>query len=575
MHDPCKKKVILLFFFIFSLHCGMWAVQRISLPDYCEAIRINQVGYYPSAVKSAVITAKTASDSFQLIHTTSHEVHFTGRLSKTLIWKLAGDTVRLADFSAFNTPGQYTLFIKGLGHSAPFSIGDHVYKDALHAAVKSFYYQRASFPLEERHAGLWHRPAGHLDTKIILHPSTGKTGTIAAPGGWYDAGDFGKYTVNGGYSLGQMLFLYEQYPHLLGDKSLQIPESGNGIPDFIDEMKYQMDWLLCMQDTDGGVFFKVTTSLFPDMIMPQTDTMPRFMVGKSTTASLVFAAVAAKMYRAYKAIDSEYATRCLQAATRAWRWAITHPQVFFKNPEDIKTGEYGDSDPSEEFYWAAAELFVATSGRPYADYLADNTPVFTFREGNSWATFARFLGAITLTNSAAHVSEAVNPMKAIVETANILLDRIENNDYHQPIIDFHWGSNSDVLDAAMIMATAYRITGNQSYMKGVQQSIDYIFGKNATGYCFVTGIGTKSPVSIHHRQSHADQVSAPVPGFVSGGANSRLQDAAFVSYPPNAPPMKCWVDNFNSYASNEICNNWNAPLVYVLGFLESEVSEIK
>lgn len=540
--------------------------------EYSEAIRINQTGYYPSAVKTAVIALPAASDSFQLVLKETRQVVFYGRLSNPVTWKLAGETVRIADFSAMKIPGEYMLFVRGLGYSYPFRIGHHVYAEALKASVKSFYFQRASMPLDNKYAGDWHRPVGHPDQNIILHPSTGRSGIIASPGGWYDAGDFGKYTVNGGYSLGLMLFLYEQYPQILGDNSLLIPESGNGSSDFLDEMKYQMDWLLTMQDADGGVFFKVTTAVFPDMIMPHADTMPRYMVGKSTAASLVFAAVAAKMHRIYKVKDAAYAARCLQMATLAWNWSLAHPQEYFKNPVDIKTGEYGDSDLSEEFYWAAAELLAATSGRKYAEYLSDNTPDLTFREGNSWATFARFLGAFTLISSMPENPESVRSARAVIQTADSLLARTETNDYLQPVIDFHWGSNSDALDAAMIMAMACRFTDNKKYLKGVQQSVDYIFGKNATGFSFVTGYGTKTPLSVHHRQSQADDIALPVPGFVSGGPNSRLQDAAFVKYPPGAPPMKCWVDDFNSYASNEICNNWNAPLIYVLGFLESVLS---
>jgi endoglucanase len=542
------------------------------LPEFCEAIRINQTGYYPSAIKTAVIALPAASDSFQLVQRETKKVVFYGKLSNSVTWKLAGETVRIADFSVMATPGEYMLFVKGLGYSFPFRISHNVYAEALKASVKSFYYQRASIALDTKYAGNWHRPAGHPDQNIILHTSSGKAGTIVSPGGWYDAGDFGKYTVNGGYSLGLMLFLYEQHPQIMGDNSLMIPESGNGNSDFLDEMKYQMDWLLTMQDADGGVFFKVTTAVFPDMIMPHADTMPRYMVGKSTAASLVFAAVAAKMHRIYKDKDAEYAARCIQAAGRAWNWSLAHPNEYFKNPDDIKTGEYGDSDLSEEYYWAASELFVATSGRKYAEYLSDNTPDLTFREGNSWATFARFLGAFTLISSMPENPESVRSARAVIQTADSLLARTETNDYLQPVTDFHWGSNSDVLDAAMILAMACRFTGNKKYIKGILQSVDYVFGENATGYSFVTGFGTKTPLSIHHRQSQADDIALPIPGFVSGGPNSRLQDAAFAKYPPDAPPMKCWVDDFNSYASNEICNNWNAPLVYILGFLESEMS---
>ena len=565
---------LLSFLSIFYLFCACKTTIPFIPPtavDYTDAIRLNQVGYYPNAPKKAVISQALAGNDFQVFDLDKKKQVFAGKLSATKDWKLAGEQVRIADFSKINKNGRYTLFVKGVGYSYPFEIKENVLNDALTASMKSFYYQRLSMPIEEKYAGKWHRKAGHSDDKLSYHPSTGKEGTISMPGAWYDAGDFGKYVVNGSFSLGQMLFLHEQYPQLLKDGSLIIQESGNGVSDLLDELKYEMDWLLKMQDEDGGLFFKVTSKKFTGLKMPhQVGKVPRFVIGKSTTASLDFAAVAAKFYRAYKDIDTAYANQCLVAAKKAWDWAVANPKVYFTNPEDVKTGEYGDKFLHQEFFWAAAELYVSTKDKKYLPTIENYPTDFDFKEGESWANYMGHLGAYTLLENTKDLPKTKAIQNAILSAADKLAAFIPTNDYLQPVDDFQWGSNSDVMNAAMILAHAYRINPKPTYLSAIQETTDYIFGKNAQGLSFVTGYGTKYPLHLHHRQSVADGIEDPVPGFISGGPNFGKHDAFAIDYPENAPPMKCWVDHKKSFASNEVCLNWNAALTYVLGFLEEE-----
>ena len=544
--------------------------------DYSHAIRLNQVGYYPNAPKKAVISQTVIGNDFQVFDLNNKKKILDGKLSTTKDWKLAGEQVRIANFSKIKKEGRYTIFVKGVGYSYPFEIKEKILHDALVASMKSFYYQRLSTPIDEKYAGQWYRKAGHLDDELIYHPSTGKEGKVAMSGGWYDAGDFGKYVVNGSFSLGQMLFLQEQYPQLLGDGSLNIPESGNEISDLLDELKYEMDWLLKMQDDDGGLFFKVTSKKFTGLKMPhQVSKVQRFVIGKSTTASLDFAAVAAKFYRAYKDVDIDYANQCLAAAKKAYDWAIANPAVFFTNPEDIKTGEYGDVFLHQEFFWAATELYASTKDKTYLSTIEKYPTDFTFQEGESWANYMGHLGAYSLIENVKELPKTQEFKKAILLAADELVNQIETNDYLQPVDDFQWGSNSDVMNAAMLLAHAYRINPKSAYFSAIQETTAYIFGKNAQGLSYITGFGAKYPMHLHHRQSVADGIEDPVPGFVSGGPNFGKHDAFAIDYPKNAPPMKCWVDHKKSFASNEVCLNWNAALTYVLGFLEGETSSEK
>ncbi len=539
--------------------------------DYNASIRINQVGYYPDGPKKAIIATATTAQKFMVFKVADMEMVYEGKLSAPEDWVLAGETIITADFSQVSSPGIYSIYVDDIGYSFPFEISTTIMKEPLRAGMKSYYFQRSGFALDSSHAGQWHRPAGHTDDKVNYHPSTGKTGQTASTKGWYDAGDYGKYVVNGGFSLGQMLVLHEQYPEVLGDGSLNIPESGNGQADLLDELKYEMDWILSMQDEDGGSFVKLTTKNFTAMKLPhELDDIPRFIIGKSTAASLNLSAVAAKMSRAYSKIDPDYSAKCLEAAQKAWDWAVAHPEMAFKNPEDIKTGEYGDSDFSSEFFWAAAELFINTKDERYLPYLTIDELDFSFKEGESWANFAHFLGAFALIDYVNDLAITQEVSDLLLSTANQLVSKTAQNDYYQPVVDFQWGSNSDVLNAAMILAQAYRIDPKPSYLNAARETTDYIFGKNATGYCFLTGFGSKSPMFVHHRPSAGDEIAEPIPGFVSGGPNSRKQDAHDVDYAENAAPMLCWKDVEPSFASNEVCLNWNSALVYVLGFLESE-----
>ncbi|MFP2997015.1 glycoside hydrolase family 9 protein [Spongiivirga sp. MCCC 1A20706] len=535
-----------------------------------DAIRINQVGYYPNAPKKAIIIDGSNLKTYSLVDLELNTIVFEGNLTESTTWELAGEQVQIADFSNFSNHGSYRIYVEGLGYSHAFDIADDVLEEPAKATVKALYYQRASTELPEKYAGKWARKAGHPDNEVTYHSSSGKKGTMDGHGGWYDAGDFGKYVVNGAYPLGQMMTFHEQYPNFYKDNSLNIPESGNGISDLLDELKYEMNWLLRMQDDDGGVFFKLTTKRFTGMILPEKAADERFVIGKSTTASLNFAAVAAKSARTFKEVDPAYANSCMLAAIKAYNWAKKNPEVAFKNPEDVVTGEYGDDDFSQEFYWAAAELYLTTAEESYINDLRSTSVNFSFKPGESWANHMHYLGAIALIDHLEDGALKTQLETEIVVAANELLGLTEKTAYFQPISDFQWGSNSDIFNTAMIVATAYRITKKPQYLKTVQEIADYVFGKNATAYSFVTGFGDKTPMYIHHRQSAGDAIKEPVPGFISGGPNNRKQDKDQVTYPENKAPMKAWADQEASYASNEICLNWNSSAVYVLGFLANE-----
>lgn len=535
-----------------------------------DTIRLNQLGYYPKLAKKAIVVNVGEARNFELVELPTKEIVFSAELSKEITWDLAGETVKVADFSSFQEEGSFMIYVEELGYSHPFDIKKTLLDKAFKATIKGQYFQRASMELQPEFAQQWERALGHPDDSVLFHPSTNKSGVTTSPKGWYDAGDYGKYVVNGAFALGQMMTFFEQYPEHITDGDLNIPESGNGVSDLLDELKYELDWLLSMQDDDGGVFFKLTTKNFEGMVMPIDAIKSRYIIGKGTASTLDFAAVTAKAARIFMVSDTAYAKRCREASEKAWNWAIANRDVNYRNPQDVSTGEYGDEDFSQEFYWAAAELLITTKSVTYQEYLVANPLDFTFTPGESWANFMHYLGAFSLIDHLDNSPLKEELKNAILAEGDRLVALSNSNAYLQPVEDFQWGSNSDVLNTAMIIAQAYRINPNPDYLNAVQGITDYIFGKNATGYSFLTGFGHKTPQFIHHRPSSADGIPEPVPGLLSGGPNSDQQDQNQVNYPDNIAPMKSWMDVEPSFASNEVCLNWNSAAVYVLGFLEAE-----
>jgi endoglucanase len=526
-------------------------------------IRINQLGYLTNSPKYFIV-ANSNSTSFSIIDNKKETV-FTGKLIDFGFYNESGEKLKIGDFTGFNQPGEYKIVIDKNSESYKFKIGDDIYDKVLNAAMKSYYYQRASMDLDRKYAGKWYRDKGHPDTNLMLHASTGKSGKYSSPGGWYDAGDYGKYIVNGGISVCTLLGLYELYPDVVKD-DLNIPESGNKKSDILDEVKYEIDWMKTMQDIDGGVFFKIGPLRWPGFIQPKDDTAQRYVIGKSTTSTLNFCAVMAQAGRVFKNIDIIYANDCLDRAKRAWDWAIKNPRAAHP-AETGGSGPYSDTSYDDEFYWAASELFISTGDNIYKKYITDNMNINRISKQATWA-YVSNLGNFSLSVIANNLPEKqINTIKnGIINYSDKLIADINKSGYKIPMKenDFIWGSNGEICNYGVILCYAYKLTNDKKYLDGVIMILDYIFGKNATGYSFVTGYGSKTPMHIHHRPSGSDNIDEPVPGFLVGGPNKGRQDNQ--QYPSNAP-AKSYVDRQDSYASNEICINWNAPLVFILGFL--------
>ena len=515
----------------------------------------NQVGFLPQQQKHIVVRTSQAV-SYRVTNTASGQTVLEGTTSTPNYWPLADQTVAIADVSSITAPGLYRL-----------SVGDHNYTtfrisaqrvSALHdAAIKAYYYNRAGMALDPAFAGKWHREAGHTDTHVINlnEPKN----SLASPKGWYDAGDYNKYIVNSGISTYTLMRAYLDFPDFYVQRRWNIPESTNNQPDLLDEINWNLDWMLTMQDQDGGVFHKLTTLNFAPAVMPAEATEQRYVVAKGTAASLNFAAVMATAARVYPQQQSNF----LAAAKRAWQWALENPQVAYKNAQNVKTGEYGDSSFNDEFAWAASELFVTTGEQDYLieaqRYLGSpSTPGWSDTMGLAYLSLLSEQGqnALPAKRYQELKTRFLNYADALVKTSQASPFRTA-----MTANDFVWGSNGVAMNHAMVLASAYRMSNNPDYRYTFTGLVDYVLGKNPVDYSYVTGFGETSPRFIHHRQSHADGIAEPVPGFLVGGAQNGQQDNCQYSA---SLPATSYKDNWCSYSTNEVTINWNAPLVYSL-----------
>lgn len=550
-------------------------VKEIFETDVTDIIRINQVGYFPSLGKHFTV-ADSEAENFKLVNDKG-KIVYRGELSDEGIWEPSGEYLKSGSFSEFKKEGTYFVHVPGTGNSYLFNISGQIYTNAAIEAMETFFFMRASMDLEEKYLGKFSRKGGHPDDTCYYHESTGhEGGFLSSPGGWYDAGDYGKYTVNAAISTGTMLALHELLPEVFEDGSLDIPESGNGINDMLDELRYEFDWVLTMQDEDGGVFHKLTALQHDGVTMPAETPAKRYIIGKSTAASLDFAAMLAQASRIYRSHDPEFSEQCLDAAVKAYRWSLENPQKYFRNPSGVGTGGYGDRIMDEEFFWAAAELYCTTGDSKYLDAIKPDLGNIQFRLTESWRNYVDNIGYYSLYMSDLLGEEERKTLEGgIIRLADELLGTALENPYGIPVSHFEWGSNSDVLNTAIVEIFAHQITGDQKYVDAAAMFTDYIFGRNATEYSFVSGYGTRFSSNFHHRLLMADDNEETFPGYVAGGPNGDMQDRgdladAGVSY-PDSLEAKAYIDHIASYASNEICINWNAPLVLVLAYLDHQV----
>jgi endoglucanase len=544
------------------------------------AIKVDQVGYLPHAPKIAFVVSDQTANEFLVRKVNDSSIVFRGVLSTPVVDPDSGDRVQLADFSPFRSEGRFYIEVPGVGRSWSFSIDDSVYRRAYYLTMRSFYGQRCGTAVD---LGPEFPNYKHAACHLIgaFHSTSGKSGPRVSSKGWHDAGDYGRYVVNSGISTGELLWTWEIFGSRIKNLRLDIPESTNSTPDILDEIRWNLDWMLTMQDEDGGVWHKQTSEHFADFVLPENDKLVNYVIGtgkdpfKSSTATADFAAVMAIAARVYKPFDAAYASNCLAAAEKAWAWLLKNPNVTFRNTGDVVTGGYGDNDARDEFLWAAAELWRTTRQVEYEvlflNSYAQLLPAINLGPPG-WPKVASLALWTYLLTDGANKDAAAAIRQLTLKTAEEIVDRTNKNGYRVSLTtkDYVWGSNGVVANYGVQLLVANHIKPDTRYAETALENLHYLLGRNTFSLSWVTQLGENSFRHPHHRPSEADRNSEPWPGLLSGGPNRFRQDPAMKKL-ANLPPAKMYMDDWESYATNENAINWNAALVFLLaGFVPEE-----
>lgn len=574
-----------------------------------SAIRVNQTAYLPGGPKRAtLVQAGRTAQTWTLISNTGARVD-SGKTRANGLDMSSELEVHTIDFSDFDTPGDGYRLVVGGETSPPFSISREAYAALRNDALSYFYKVRSGIDIEAKYAGTdYARPAGHLgkspnrgDTSVgcidtrTARKVYGKAWScgykLNVAGGWYDAGDFGKYVVNGGIATAQLLASYERALNYggetsptLADRLVSIPEAGNGVPDILDEARWELDFLVSMMVPEGEPYAGMAHHKMHGNrwtvgpILPHRDRELRVLHRPSTAATLNLAAAAAQGARLFARADPAYAQWLLSAAIRAYEAAEANPKLYAPVTNGtFGGGDYSDDDVSDEFYWAASELYLTTSDAAWLKRAKASPhwsgPVF-YPDGFNWratAALARIQLASVPSNMPSGDLRKIR--SSVIKAADAYL-KVQRKEafglMYSPDQGFGWGSNQSLIQNMIVVATAYDITGEKRYLQAVRESMDYLLGRNALGISYVTGYGTLYAQRQHSNMfAHATDPSYPKPpkGVLAGGPNSQPADDYAIKVLKDCAPQACYVDDPRSFSTNEIAINWNAPLVWIASFL--------
>ncbi len=477
----------------------------------------------------------------------------------------SGDRVKLLDLGSLPAG---TYFLECESEKRKLIVTPQPWKSVSNALIKGFYYQRCGCALCETHSGVYAHPACHTAAATDWQDRSIQKKII---GGWHDAGDYGKYVGPGAVAAAHLLYAWKQFPNSCSD-SLNIPETGNGIPDILNEARYELAWLLQMQHAGGAFHHKLTKARFAPFIMPQEDRETEYLMPISHCATGAACACLALASRVYQTFDPSFSNQMLLASQRAWHWMETHPDfVPFQNPEGVRTGQYGDKSDHDERFWAACELFAATGNEKYLEAAEKLYAAGQQLTQFGWANVGG-LGALCCLfdwpNGAGNrLSSRLK--QDFLEQSEQALNLSRQSGYGTTLSPnrYIWGSILPIMSNAMAMILNTLLTGRKEMRDAALLQWHYALGLNALDTCFVTGFGNCSVLHPHHRPSAADEVENPVPGLISGGPNKCFP------YPTtkeklgeDTPPAKYYLDETPSADTNEIAIYWNSPAVFVGAF---------
>lgn len=549
-------KITSLILFLLNLSIIMGCTKS-QLP-VINTIHFNSLGFLPEGVKSATIVLDSCS-VFYVKSLENQKIKYSGKVTGPFYQKDVNQNVWIADFSDFSESGDFYIEIDGIGRSIAFPIASDIYNEAFKTTFRGFYLLRCGTEVKGKHQldTFYHAPC-HLDDGWLTYTEFGETHKDGS-GGWHDAGDYGKYTVNAGITLSNLFMVWENFQEKINKFNLDLPETAPKYPEFLKELKWETDFLLKMQYQDGSgrVSHKLTRTNFEGFVIPEEDSAKRYFSDWGSNATANFAAVLALASRFYSPYDADYAKTCLDAAKLSYSYLKDNPQYKRWEQKEIRTGPYQAPDQNARL-WAAAELWETTGDVLYLNDFETNATYFDNKIDIDWdwgnvknlAMFTYLLSKREGKNDKLYQSLRLN----LLEMADSIVKNTENDIYGRPFSKYYWGCNGTVARLAINLFVANKVSSDMKYEHAAQQIVSHLFGRNFYGRSYITGLGVNPPMFPHDRRSGGDNVKAPWPGYIVGGGHSATD----------------WVDEQDSYSRNEIAINWQSALVFSLSWLMTE-----
>lgn len=546
---------------------GLLLVPRIGAAEVSPAIRLNTVGYPPGAIKQASVALPCTN--FSVIRVADGVTVFSGKTTGPESDPDTREQLYTADFSKLKQPGDYRLDVPGVGRSAPFQVAADVYREPYYVAMRGFYLWRCGTAVGARYQGTtFAHDSCHTNDAWLDYVGGGHTQKDGTKG-WHDAGDYNKYTVNAGVTVGVMFRAWEDFGPQIKTVRLDIPESGGPLPDFLAEIKWELDWLLTMQAPDGSVYHKLSTTHFGGFAPPESETAERYFTPWGSEATADFVGILAQAARIYRSYDPAFADRCLQAARKSYQFLQAHPEYHRADQTGFSTGAYEINEPNHRLngvpqnrLWAAAELWETTGD---TNALNDLEHRIRSVQGKVDSDFdwdeVKDLGLLTylFSERASRDPALVNLVRSNLLAAAEEIVQARNQDaYARPLgSHYFWGCNGAVARQTVILMAAdrathrkiFRLSSKSVYRDTCLDALNHLFGRNYYGRSFVTGLGFEPPQHPHDRRDNGEYLNHPWPGYLVGGPHPRATD---------------WHDDQADFRVNEIAINWNAALVYAL-----------
>jgi len=528
----------------------------LALPAFAEdlQVRLNSIGFLPDGQKRASIAAPCSG--FAVVRVGDGRKVLSGKVGPPAVNPDMGETLALADFSKLHEAGAYYLEVPGVGRSAEFRIAADVYNFSYYTVMRGMYLWRCGTAVGGRHNGqTFSHGACHLDDAYLDFVGSGHAKKDGVKG-WHDAGDYNKYVVNAGFTVGVLFQAWEHFGPRIRRIGLDLPESGNGTPDFLSEIRWELEWLLSMQMEDGRVYHKVSARRFGGFVMPEKDTGERYFAPWSTAATADFAAVIAIAARDFEPFDPPFARKCLAAARKSYGYLAAHPENHRADLSGFSTGAYQANDSSRRL-WAAGEMWQTTGDPAYLKDFQTRANALPRKVDRTcgWANVTD-LGMYTylLSRRGGKDPSVADAIRAdLLAVADEIVRTASAHGYGRPVgTAYYWGCNGDVAQQVQTLQVANMLRPDRRYVDTALDALAYLFGRNPYGRSFVTGLGHDPPLHPHDRRS-ANNLD-PWPGYLVGGGWPKATD---------------WQDKQENYRVNEIAINWNAALIYALaGFVE-------